>query len=52
VRDRYQGVLHTVWNPAGAFLDAFYNKEKKPEEKKSEAACFRAVFGEIQKSNI
>jgi len=50
VRDRYQGVLHTVWNPAGAFLDAFYNKEKKPEEKKSEAACFRAVFGEIQKN--
>jgi hypothetical protein len=47
MKERYQGLLQTVWNDTGAFLDAYYGKSKPVQG--DEAACFRAAFEEIQK---
>jgi hypothetical protein len=47
LRDRYQGMMQTVWNGAGSFLDEFYGKKASGPE--SESACFKALFAEINK---
>jgi len=47
MKDRYQGLLQTVWSDTGSFLDAFSGKTKS--EKGDEVACFKAAFAEIQK---
>lgn len=47
MKDRYQGMMQTVWKGAGNFLNEFYGKKQAGEE--SEAACFKALFSEINK---
>jgi hypothetical protein len=48
MKDRYLGVMQTIWSGAGQFLDNFYGR--KPENSSnSQVACFKALFGEIQK---
>ncbi len=48
MKGRYLGIVQTVWSGAGQFLDNFYGR--KPEAKgDSQAGCFKALFGEIQK---
>lgn len=47
LKDRFRGMMQTVWMGAGEFLDQFYGrKEAKPE---SETTCFKALFQEINK---
>jgi len=47
LKDRFSGMMQTVWMGAGEFLDQFYGrKEVKPE---SETTCFKALFQEINK---
>ncbi len=43
---RMQGVVHTVWSSAGAFLDGFYD-DKAPAEQEDSVRCFRALYDEI-----
>jgi N-acetyl-beta-hexosaminidase len=45
LKDRYQGMMQTVWNGANSFLDEFYGKKTAKAE--SESACFKALFSEI-----
>ena len=45
LKGRYQGMMQTIWNGNSSFLDEFYGK--KPAGAKSESACFKALFGEI-----
>jgi hypothetical protein len=45
LKDRYQGMMQTIWNGNSSFLDEFYGK--KPSGVKSESACFKALFTEI-----
>ena len=45
LKDRYQGMMQTVWNGADSFLDEFYGN--KPAKADSETACFKALFTEI-----
>ena len=47
LKDRYQGMMQTVWSGAGSFLDEFNGK--KADEAESQSACFKALFIEINK---
>jgi len=52
MNNRFQGILQTVWFGAGQFMDEFYGRGKnKAEDINTEANCFRAVFGEIEKQS-
>lgn len=46
MKPKYQGMMQTVWSGADAFLKQFYSKE--PVGKESAAACFKALFDELQ----
>jgi hypothetical protein len=48
MRDRYLGMMQTVWSGAGQFLDSYYSK--RPEsEVNTPVSCFKALYVEIQK---
>lgn len=48
MKDRYMGMMQTVWSGAGQFLDNFYGI--KPErEGSSQVKCFKELFTEIEK---
>jgi hypothetical protein len=50
MKDRFMGMVQTIWSGTGQFLNEFYNKEKKTSGN-SQAECFKALFGEILKSS-
>lgn len=48
MRDRYLGLVQTIWSGAGQFLDNFYSgKAEKPGN--SQVGCFKAMFSEINR---
>lgn len=48
MKDRYMGMLQTIWSGAGQFLDNFYGiKPERPGS--SQVKCFKALFSEIQR---
>ena len=55
MKDRFQGVIQTVWSDAESFMDGFYGRTSlKPRRNNRENSknntdwnCFRAVFGEM-----
>lgn len=47
MKDRFRGMMQTVWMGAGAFLDEYYGRTEAKAE--SETACFKALFREINK---
>ena len=46
MKERFRGMIHTVWSPAAQFLDAFYAK-KPADVADSQVKCFNALFEEI-----
>ncbi len=48
MKDRYLGMMQTVWSGAGQFLDNFYGREPENSEN-SQVNCFKSLFSEIQK---
>lgn len=48
MRDRFQGMVQTVWSGAGQFMNSYYGKTPG-EEANNPAACFKALYGEISK---
>lgn len=50
MKERYQGMMQTIWNGNSSFLDEFYGK--KPAGPKSESACFKALFEAINNQVI
>jgi hypothetical protein len=42
MKERYQGIIQTVWSGAGEFMKEFYNIEEAG--KNTSANCFRAIF--------
>lgn len=47
MKDRYLGMVQTIWSGAGQFLDTFYGK--KPESGvNTPANCFRSLYTEIK----
>jgi hypothetical protein len=48
MRDRFCGIVQTVWSPAKSFLNAYYGRQTNPEAQKNTAEnCFRAAFERI-----
>ena len=47
MKDRFQGMMQTVWTSNSNFLKDYYSTSNK--EKNTEANCFRALFNEINK---
>ncbi len=50
LRDRFLGVVQTVWSGSGGFLDQFYERKPGDVSKKpghTEVDCFKRVYGEI-----
>jgi hypothetical protein len=48
MKDRYLGMVQTIWSGAGQFLDNYYGRKPENSEN-SQVSCFKALFGEIQK---
>ncbi|MEE9364042.1 MAG: family 20 glycosylhydrolase [Cellulophaga sp.] len=52
MKEHFQGVMHTVWSPAGRFLDAYKNYKTSDYKKGNQVACFKAMveaIAEIEK---
>ena len=50
MKERFQGMMQTVWSGAGQFLDEFYGvKVNKEAGENTQANCFKALFTEINK---
>lgn len=48
MRERLRGMVQTVWSGVGPFLDEFY-QPTAPAREPTQADCFRALFGEINR---
>jgi len=48
IKDRYMGMVQTVWSGAGQFLDSFYGRRKETSVN-TPVNCFKALYSEIQK---
>ena len=42
LKERYQGMMQTIWSGNSTFLDEFYGR--KPAGAESESACFKTLF--------
>ena len=52
MKERFQGMMQTVWSGAGEFMDEFYGRKTDPKRgENTQSNSFKAVFGEIQKQN-
>jgi hypothetical protein len=47
MKDRYLGMVQTIWSGAGQFLDNYYGRKPEGSEN-SQVSCFKVLFGEIQ----
>jgi hypothetical protein len=48
MKDRFQGLVQTVWSGAGDFMDSFYGR-KAEKDANNPTECFRQMFSEIEK---
>lgn len=46
MKERFKGVVQTVWSGTGQFLDIYYGREPEAD-KNNPASCFRALYDEI-----
>lgn len=51
MRERYDGIVQTVWSTAGEFMKQYFTDQNKtlPADQKSEVNCFEQVFDAINK---
>jgi hypothetical protein len=47
MKDRFMGMVQTVWSDTGQFLDSFYGKTID-NETSTDVGCFKAMFSEIE----
>jgi len=48
MKERFMGMVQTVWSGAGQFLDSYYGRRKE-DGKNTPVNCFKALYGEILK---
>jgi hypothetical protein len=48
MKERFMGMVQTVWSGTGQFLDSYYGRRAEDNEN-NPVACFKALFGEIDK---
>jgi hypothetical protein len=46
MKDRFLGMVQTVWSGTGQFLDSFYGRTNQ-KNSNTDANCFRAMYDEI-----
>ena len=46
--EKFLGVMHTVWTPAGRFLEE-YNNPPAADERGSQVDCFKAMTAAVKK---
>lgn len=51
MRDRFRGMIHTVWTSADQFMDVYYGDKKNEDPQGNQVACFNALFDEIADLN-
>lgn len=45
LKPMYEGMMQTIWSPAGAFLDEYYGRKTNPRDSvNTQSNCFKAVF--------
>ena len=49
MRDRFAGVMHTVWSDNAEFLDQFYGRKPADTERGDPIECTRTFLAEIAK---
>jgi hypothetical protein len=47
MKDRFMGMVQTVWSGAGQFFDSFYGRRAESNPN-NPVECFRALYGEIE----
>jgi hypothetical protein len=47
LKERYLGMMHTVWSGADGFLDKYYELKEKGTSEDGQANCFNAMFSAI-----
>jgi hypothetical protein len=50
MKDRFHGMIQTVWSDAGSFLDEYYGRKKADDSENTASNCFRALYEEIGKT--
>jgi hypothetical protein len=48
LKDRFMGMVQTVWSGAGQFLDTFYGRRTE-ESANTPVSCFKALYDEIDR---
>lgn len=52
MKQRFQGMMQTVWSGAGQFMDEYYGRKTNAKAgDNTPSNCFREMFGEIEKQN-
>lgn len=50
IKERFQGMMQTVWSGAGSFMDEFYGRKTDLKAGlNTQSNCFRALFGTTEK---
>lgn len=50
MRDRFQGMVQTIWSGAEQFMDSYYGKTQE-KEVNNPVSCFKELFVEIKKQS-
>ena len=49
MKDRFQGMMQTIWTGADQFMDEFYGRKTNPKEGvNTQTNCFKAMYSEIE----
>lgn len=49
MRDRFRGLVHTVWTGTENFLDAYYGEKENEDKPDDQVTCFKTLFGAIRR---
>ncbi len=50
MKERFQGMMQTVWSGAGQFMDEFYGRKTNPKAgENTQTNCFKSMFDVIRK---
>jgi hypothetical protein len=52
MKNKFQGIVQTVWSDAGSFMDGFYGRKQDPQAGDNTPwNCFRVLFDDVKALN-
>ncbi len=52
MKERFQGMMQTIWSGAGSFMDEYYGRKTNPKAgQNTQSNCFKTLFETIRKHN-